>query len=344
MSRAFLLLTALLAAVPIRAGAAVWRFAVSGDSRDCGDVIMPAIADRALADGPQFYWHLGDFRRIYGIDADIRHEPTFRDSPLDMPSYQDMAWDDFIDNQLAPFGGVTVYLGIGNHETIPPKTRDQYVVEFSSWLAGPGVLDRQGAHYHWRRDGLDFINLDNATTDQFDAAQLAWLEDLLAKDQADPSITTLVVGMHEALPGSLAAGHSMEQSPRGLESGARVYEDLFKAQQAGKRVYVLASHSHFFMEGVFNSARWRQKQEILPGWIVGTAGAVRYPLPDTAKDAVKAEAKVYGYLLGTVAADGQISFDFKRIAEKDVPAAVRERYTPDFVRWCFADNAELGKK
>lgn len=50
----------------------VWRFAVSGDSRNCGDVVMPAIAKKAREDSASFYWHLGDFRAIYDFDQDFR--------------------------------------------------------------------------------------------------------------------------------------------------------------------------------------------------------------------------------------------------------------------------------
>ena len=39
-----------------------WTFAVSGDSRNCGDFVMPAIAARVKAQKDAFYWHLGDFR------------------------------------------------------------------------------------------------------------------------------------------------------------------------------------------------------------------------------------------------------------------------------------------
>jgi hypothetical protein len=39
-----------------------WKFAVSGDSRNCGDIVMPAIAAGVLKSGAEFYWHLGDFR------------------------------------------------------------------------------------------------------------------------------------------------------------------------------------------------------------------------------------------------------------------------------------------
>src|SRR5215211_2147710 len=52
-----------------------WYFAVSGDSRDCGDLIMPkisqAIADQASSAPISFYWHLGDFRALYRVDCDI---------------------------------------------------------------------------------------------------------------------------------------------------------------------------------------------------------------------------------------------------------------------------------
>jgi len=49
-----------------------WKFAVSGDSRNCGDVVMPAIADSVLKGDAQFYWHLGDYRAIYTFDEDYR--------------------------------------------------------------------------------------------------------------------------------------------------------------------------------------------------------------------------------------------------------------------------------
>src|ERR1035438_3520244 len=47
-----------------RSNAASWKFAVSGDSRNCGDIVMPAIAQGVAHDGAAFYWHLGDYRAI----------------------------------------------------------------------------------------------------------------------------------------------------------------------------------------------------------------------------------------------------------------------------------------
>ncbi len=331
--------------------AAPWRFAVSGDSRNCGDVVMPAIAASALQRKAVFYWHLGDFRAIYNFDEDMQHEPEHRSKPMTISQYENLAWQDFLENQIAPFGSLPVFLGIGNHETIPPKTREEYLAQFGDWLATPVLREqrlrddpndhRLKIYFHWTDRGLDFINLDNASYDQFDAAQLSWFERVLTRDETDPAITTVVVGMHCALPDSISASHSMNESPVGTESGRTVYQALLKARdQFHKRVYVLASHSHYFMDGIFNTEYWHTRGGVLPGWIVGTAGAVRYSLPPDAKDARLAETNVYGYLLGTVSASGEIQFQFQPIREADIPSAVTNHFQPEFVHWCFAENRE----
>jgi hypothetical protein len=142
------------------------------------------------------------------------------------------------------------------------------------------------------------------------------------------------------LPESISENHSMNQSDVGTASGRRVYVDLLKTQhQAHKRVYVLASHSHYFMDGVFNTDYWRANGGVLPGWIIGTAGAVRYALPKDSVNARAAETNVYGFLLATVQPSGEIQFSFKRLQESDVPSATVERYKSEFVHWCFAENS-----
>jgi hypothetical protein len=332
-------------------GGETWRFAVSGDSRNCGDVVMPAIAGDVLARHAEFYWHLGDLRKMSGIDEDIQHEAGNRGRSLTMAEYQEHAWDDFIANQVVPFGSTPFFVGIGNHEVIPPMTREQFIAQFADWLGSPVLREQRLAddptdhrlktYNHWVEHGVDFINLDNASRDQFDAAQLAWFELLVRKDSADPSIKTLVVGMHRALPESISFGHSMNESLEGTESGRRVYGDLLRARLAAhKNVYVLASHSHFFMDGTFNTDYWRTHGGTLPGWIIGTAGAVRYSLPADAKNARAAETNVYGYLLATVAADATVTFEFRRVSEKDVPPSVMEKFTPEFVHWSFEKNSD----
>lgn len=307
---------------------------------------MPAIAAGVHHDQAAFYWHLGDFRAIYDFDEDYRQQSA---TPPLIIDYEKKAWDDFIQSQLDPFFPTPVYLAIGNHELIPPKTRPDYLSQFADWLDTPELQQqrlrdnktdhRLHTYYHWQHGGIDFISLDNASPDQFDNDQITWLEQVLAADAKDPSIFTVVVGMHEALPDSISRGHSMSDSPQAEASGRRAYIDLLQLHQATqKNVYVLASHSHFFMDGIFNTDYWRNHGGVLSGWIIGTAGAVRYVLPPNAGDAKAAKTNVYGYLLATVSPDRTIDFRFHELEEKDVPLDVVARFSSDFVRQCFAAN------
>ncbi|HEY6929317.1 MAG TPA: hypothetical protein VJA66_06545, partial [Thermoanaerobaculia bacterium] len=314
-----------------------WRFAVGGDSRNCGDVVMPAVAAGARAEAARFYWHLGDFRAIYDFDQDIVAARRARSSrPLTIAEYQKSAWDDFIESQLSPFGDIPVFLGIGNHELYPPKSRSDFLSQFADWLTAEPVSrqrladdpkdHRLKSYYHWIERGIDFITLDNASPDQFDAEQVKWFEGVLARDRESRSIRTIIVGMHAALPDSIAASHSMNDWALGEQSGRRVYEDLLKARAGGKRVYVLASHSHFYLPGVFATDYWRSHGGVLPGWIIGTTGAVRYALPPGAAAVPEARTNVYGFLTGEAAPDGAVRFEFHEIQETDVPPAVVERF------------------
>jgi hypothetical protein len=329
---------------------ATWNFAVSGDSRNCGDVVMPAIAAGVWKNNASFYWHLGDFRKNSDFDEDIQHQPEHLAKPLSISGYQQIVWDDFIQSQLAPFGTLPVFLGIGNHETVWPHTREMYLVQFADWLDTPALRkqrlsDDSNAHklstyYHWIQNDVDFITLDNAVNSEIDEDQLKWFEKILQLDASNPQTRTIVVGSHEALPDSIAENHAMDATPAGIASGRRVYADLLKAQNdAHKRVYVIASHQHFYMAGIFNTEYWRANGGILPGWIVGSAGAVRYALPPNKADAIAAETNVYGYLLGTVKPGGEIDFTYQKINEPDVPAYVVDKYKQDFVHWCFVENS-----
>jgi hypothetical protein len=331
---------------------ATWNFAVSGDSRNCGDVIMPAIAEGAQKNSAAFYWHLGDLRATAFMDEDYLHEPEHRQPAPDKIVYDKTEWDDFIQNQLNSFGTMPVFIGIGNHETYPPKSREQFIIQFADWLDSPTLrrqrlADNPNDHalksfFHWIENGVDFIYLDNSTKDQFDAYQLGWFEGVLQRAASNTNVKAVVVGMHAALPDSLAAGHSMSDTEMGTESGRRVYTQLLNfREQSHKQVYVLSSHSHFFMSGIFDSDYWRDHGGVLPGWIVGTGGAMRYTLPPTANRAKEARQKVYGYLLGTAHQDGSIDFVFQEIKPQDIPETVRQRYTPEFVDACFEKNMDL---
>src|ERR1043166_9259069 len=101
-----------LCALALSAPAQTWQFAVSGDSRDCGDVIMPAIAASVGTTQAQFYWHLGDFRKIYDYDEDMQAV-----KPSTIIDYENHPWPDFLAPQVAPFPK-QVFLAIGNHEVI----------------------------------------------------------------------------------------------------------------------------------------------------------------------------------------------------------------------------------
>ncbi|HEV2687491.1 MAG TPA: hypothetical protein VGV35_03025 [Bryobacteraceae bacterium] len=330
---------------------APFRFAVSGDSRNCGDIVMPAIAAGVRGSGAQFYWHLGDFRAIYTFDEDMVPPAKLglNTPPINVITYLTTAWPDFIAHQLAPFGDLPVYLSIGNHETIPPSTRDAWLLQFADWLESPAIRAQRlkdnptdhklHSYYHWVSHGIDFISLDNASPEQFDAAELSWIHSVIQRDETSPDIRTIVLGMHAALPGSIGHSHSMSDSAQGDRSGREIYGALLHAQDAAhKKVYVLASHSHFFMEDVYDTADWKGK--VLPGWIVGTAGAVRYRLPPEAGPKQKAMTDVYGYLLGTASADGTISFAFQKLSVDDLLAVNKGKYPEPLIRWCDSDNKQ----
>jgi hypothetical protein len=335
------------------ASAQTWRFAVAGDSRNCGDVVMPAIAAGVKADNAAFYWHLGDYRALYKLDEDMTHEAK---TPYTISSYLAAAWPDFIRNQVTPFAPTLVFLGIGNHETVQ-RTRGDFVAQFGDWLTRPEIqlqrlLDDPNDHtvrpyYRWIQGGVDFINMDNASNEMFDNAQMAWVKRALDKDAADPRVKAVVLGMHAALPHSIGCDHSMNEWAQGEYSGDVVYQALLDFREKSKKnVYVISSHSHFLLRDVYDSAYWRAHGGVIPGIIIGTTGAIRYRLPDTAQGFPPERAKtdVYGYLLGTVDPNGSITFDFRQIDRAAIPESVAGRYGAEFVDWCFNENKDPGPR
>jgi hypothetical protein len=329
---------------------AQWKFAISGDSRNCGDIVMPAIAASVLRTDAKFYWHLGDFRAIYDFDEDMAPPAQLhlQYPHLNIISYLKSAWPDFIDHQLRPFHSLEIFLGIGNHETIFPQTRAAYRVQFETYLNSPRLRAQRDAdhdtggfrtYYHWVMNGaVDFISLDNASDNAFDPEQIAWVRHRLAEDRKSRTIGTVVVGMHETLPGSQGKSHSMCDAPAGISSGREAYNMLWELRAAGKKVYVLASHSHFVMDNVYDTPYW--KGRVLPGWIVGTAGAVRYRLPPGQTAASIARTDVYGYLLATVSPDGSIRFDFHEITLDDLRLANAGKTPDSLVQWCYSENRD----
>ncbi|HEV7425733.1 MAG TPA: metallophosphoesterase [Thermoanaerobaculia bacterium] len=349
-------IAALAQTTPAAAGTSdgSWHFVVGGDSRNCGDVVMPAIAQGAKNNDAKFYWHLGDWRAIYTFDEDMVQANTMAGKTLQIQNYLMNALGDAVDNQLKPFDklGIPVYAGIGNHETIWPMTRAAFVKAFYAYLDGPAIRAQRlkdspydlsvHTYFHVVNNGVDFITMDNGSCDMFDETQMNWLIALLDRDAADASVKSIVLGAHAALPDSRSCGHSMGNYARQRETGRAVYHLLLEMRERyQKQVYVLASHSHFVMDNVYDSEYWRSHGGVLPGWIVGTSGAVRYRLPETATPGPSVKTDVYGYLLGTVSANGAIKFEFRELTPADVPADVVTKYSKAFVEdFCFAKNRD----
>lgn len=354
-----------------------WRFAVSGDSRNCGDLVMPAIAQNVLQHKVDFYWHLGDFRVGYDVDEDMKEQYG---GTLSVADYQKNAWGNFVSDQVKPFGKLPVFLGIGNHELYlrgngnESASHQDFLAFFHSWLDSPEIRKQRlsddpsasspTAYYHWKKSPVDFIYLDNSMDPGFEKDQLEWLDKVLAKDRSDRDVLSVVVGMHRALPNSWACGHSMngddgkpeDVNRRSLESGRRAYKALLDFHKdTSKHVYVLASHSHFLMSDIFNTPYWNNSSKpdrgVLEGWVVGTAGAARYRLPecpngtDPSKCVPKqtlAASYTSGYLLANVHLDGKVEFQFEQVTEADVPKEVRDKYGKKFVDFCFLANRDDG--
>jgi hypothetical protein len=325
-----------------------WTFAVSGDSRNCGDFVMPSIAEKVKAEHDDFYWHLGDFRWMSQPDQDLialNHGvvPSKDD-------YQKIAWDDFLTHQMASFGTFPVFLGRGNHENVKPMTRDGYIQKFSSFLDRPEIAAQRkadgsdaapiGPWYHWTHNGVDFITLDNASRDEFSDAQLHWLRNVLDRDLAPNSgIRAIVAGMHEALPHSTGSEHAMDDWDLGLHTGELIYTWFYDAQSAGKHVYLFASHSHYYSPNIFDTPYWKQHSPtVVPGWIIGSAGAHRYLLPKTAKPGAKAH--IYGYMQGTVHTDGSMEFKLNELTEDDLVHAKWPGSPLDAIHECYIHNGD----
>jgi hypothetical protein len=325
-----------------------WTFAVSGDSRNCGDFVMPAIAAKVKAESDRFYWHLGDFRWLYQADQDLLAMLP-AGTKLSKSEYQQRAWDDFLTHQMASFGSMPVFLGRGNHETID-KSRDDYIAKFHGFLSRPEIeAQRQldgdqstpiESWYHWIENGVDFITLDNASHEEFTEEQLKWLRSVLDRD-LDPhsGVRAIVAGMHEALPHSTGAEHAMDDSDVGLQTGALVYTWLYDTQAAGKHVYIIASHSHYYSPNIFNTPYWKQySARVVPGWIIGAAGAHRYSLPKTANKAARTD--IYGFMQGVVHGDGTIDFTLRELTEDDMRQAKWPNAPLDAIHECFVGNSD----
>ena len=327
----------------------LWTFAVSGDSRNCGDFVMPAIAAKVNAENDAFYWHLGDFRWMSQPDQDLLSMLP-AGAELAKADYQQMAWDDFLTRQMTAFGSTPVFLGRGNHENVPPMTREGYIAKFSNFLERPEIAAQRitdgasaapvGPWYHWTQGWVDFITLDNAGHEEFSDAQLKWLRGVLDRDlKPNSGIRAIVAGMHEALPHSTGSEHAMDDWDLGARTGELVYTWFYDAQAAGKHVYLFASHSHYYSPNIFDTPYWKERSnEVVPGLIIGSAGARRYQLPKTAKK--EARTHIYGFVQGSVKSDGSIDFSLHEVSEDDLKKARWPNAPLDAIHECVVNNAD----
>src|SRR6476661_6089569 len=111
LSIAFVFVLALLPhpATAQQSSNGTWRFLASGDSRNCGDVVMPGIAETAKKNQVAFYWHLGDLRLTSNFDEDIAHQPEHMAKPLSITEYGNIEWADYIESQIKPFGEIPFF-------------------------------------------------------------------------------------------------------------------------------------------------------------------------------------------------------------------------------------------
>jgi len=61
--------------------------------------------------------------------------------------HEKSAWIDVPRRQIEPFGATPLFPAIGNRETIPPKTREDFTLSLADWLDAPALRERR-----WRDD------------------------------------------------------------------------------------------------------------------------------------------------------------------------------------------------
>jgi len=77
---------------------------------------------------------------------------------------------------------------------------------------------------------------------------------------------------------------------------------------------------------------------VVPGIIIGSAGAHRYKLPKGADKGSKTD--IYGYLQGTVHGDGSIAFVLHELSEADLVAAKWPTAPLDAIHECYVGNSD----
>ena len=119
----------------------------------------------------------------------------------------------------------------------------------------------------------------------------------------------------------------MDRTCESFCKGKRVYAMLERFRGSGKQVLVLASHSHYVEPNAYDTPELQG--HVLPGWIIGTAGAEQYRLDIR-----------YGYLLVEVKPDGTLSASFEQVTRDSPPLVTGEGGT-QLTNYCFEKNKKL---
>jgi len=186
------------------------------NSRNCGDVVMPGIAETAKKNHAAFYWHLGDLRPSTLSMKTSSTSPNISRNRYRLRITKALRGPT---SSTARFRHSDRFLFLWAWESrddSPLKTREDFLLQFADWLDTPVLRaqrlrdnpqdHRLKTYFHWIDRGVAFYYLDSASAEQFDGAQMGWFERTLAKDLADPGVTAIVAGMHKALPRAFPRG------------------------------------------------------------------------------------------------------------------------------------------
>lgn len=335
------------------AGDAPWVFTAAGASADCGSAVMPAIAAASRAQHAAFHWHLGGFRHGSKVDKDALFLRVMQ-TPGGVPGildYAGVAQGDVREHQIKLFAGERIYTTFGAPEEERPLTKYQFQITLREQFEYPELVAQRAAdgdrlanghglsppYYHWRERNVEFISIDTSSERWPEPAQQRWIERVVTRAIVDERIRTVVVATHEPLPHSRAL--EVDCPPRAVvERREGLYQTFARVAAAGKRIYLLSASQHYFLNDLYATPYWQSAEHgavVLPGVMVGTAGAERMLAPGSPPDAAPGD---YGYLRAEVAADGEIRFAFVPLTRAELENAPGSDFEPGLGKACSEGN------
>ena len=329
---------------------------MSGDSRNCGDIVMPAIASGVLASRSEFYWHLGDFRAIYAFDEDMV-PPALIGTAAQTADHHHLR-----DHCLARFHRSPVRaLWHTSHPAEPRESRDhpaRHARTIPAYNLPTGWIHLRCAHSACRTirriincartiTGSIAISIssrmDNAGPDKFDAAQLTWFHSVVDRAEKSPAIQTLVVGMHAALPGQLGRRPQHEQLGAGQRDRPPGLRRVVARADRRAQESLPPGQPLSLLYGRCVSTPLPGKARCCPDGSWAPPGAVRYRLP--AGIAARAEGHDRRLrLYGRHRRRGWLGrrLPSNRYGLEDLLARPASgKYPPSLVRWCVDQNKQL---